>query len=116
QTMLPPLPFSQKEKGVQRGVFSFCMCPGGFIVPAATAPGEVVVNGMSPSKRDSKFANSGIVVAIENEDLLPYSEKYGPLAGMMFQQEWEQRACALAGGTQKAPAQRLMDFLEGKTS
>jgi uncharacterized protein len=99
----------------QRGVFSFCMCPGGFIVPSATAPGEVVVNGMSPSKRDSRFANSGIVVAIEAEDLLPY-QKNGPLAGLAFQRELEQRACFLAGGTQTAPAQRLMDFLSNKTS
>ena len=99
----------------QRGVFSFCMCPGGFIVPAATAPGEVVVNGMSPSRRDSKFANSGIVTAIELEDLKAY-EKYGPLAGLAFQQEVEQRACKVAGGTQAAPAQRMVDFVQNKVS
>jgi uncharacterized FAD-dependent dehydrogenase len=99
----------------QRGVFSFCMCPGGFIVPAATAPGEVVVNGMSPSRRDSKFANSGIVTAIELEDLKAY-EKHGPLAGLAFQQEVEQRACAVAGGTQAAPAQRMVDFVQSKVS
>jgi len=103
--------FSKK----QRGVFSFCMCPGGFIVPAATAPGEVVVNGMSPSKRDSKYANSGIVVAVETEDLVKY-QKYGPLAGLMMQKELEQKACALAGGTQAAPAQRMMDFMNHKFS
>ena len=102
-------------QGVQRGVFSFCMCPGGFIVPAATAPGEIVVNGMSPSRRDSKYANSGIVTAIELEDLKAYSQ-YGALAGLNFQQEIEQRACALAGGTQVAPAQRLVDFVKGKVS
>ena len=99
----------------QRGVFSFCMCPGGFIVPAATNPGEVVVNGMSPSRRDSKYANSGIVVAIEKEDLRDYAE-YGALAGIKFQEAIEQRACAIAGDTQQAPAQRLRDFLNGKVS
>jgi uncharacterized protein len=101
--------------GRDRGVFSFCMCPGGFIVPAATAPGEVVVNGMSPSRRDSKFANSGIVVAIEANDFKSYS-KFGPLAGMMFQAEVEQLACKVAGGTQHAPAQRLNDFVNNKVS
>ncbi|MEL7147970.1 MAG: FAD-dependent oxidoreductase [Bacteroidota bacterium] len=99
----------------QRGVFSFCMCPGGFIVPAATSPGEVVVNGMSPSRRDSKYANSGIVVAIEKEDMAEYAS-YGALAGIKFQESIEQRACALAGNSQQAPAQRLQDFLQGKIS
>jgi uncharacterized FAD-dependent dehydrogenase len=99
----------------ERGVFSFCMCPGGFIVPSATAPGEVVVNGMSPSRRDSKFANSGIVMAINESDFKSYAE-HGPLAGMYFQQAVEQQACAVAGGTQSAPAQRLVDFVEGKNS
>jgi hypothetical protein len=101
-------------KGKQRGVFSFCMCPGGFIVPAATSPGEVVVNGMSPSRRDSRFANSGIVAAIELEDM--NLAQHGPLAGLRLQQEIEQRACALAGNTQLAPAQRLGDFLKNKIS
>ena len=103
--------FNQK----QRGVFSFCMCPGGFIVPAATAPGEVVVNGMSPSRRDSQYANSGIVTAIELEDLEAYRH-YGPLAGLVFQQEVEQRACNLAGATQMAPAQKMIDFVNNKVS
>ncbi|MEJ8756549.1 FAD-dependent protein [Pontibacter sp. H259] len=98
----------------QRGIFSFCMCPGGFIVPSATAPGEVVVNGMSPSRRDSKFANSGIVVAIELEDMK--LDKYGPLAGLRMQQALEQKACQMAGGTQVAPAQLLQDFTQGKVS
>ncbi|MDQ3535468.1 MAG: FAD-binding protein, partial [Bacteroidota bacterium] len=102
-------------QGKSRGVFSFCMCPGGFIVPAATASGEIVVNGMSPSRRDSKYANSGIVVAVELEDLQPFL-KYGPLAGMYFQKEVEQRACTMAGGTQVAPAQLMKDFVERKTS
>jgi uncharacterized FAD-dependent dehydrogenase len=100
--------------GGQRGVFSFCMCPGGFIVPAATAPGEVVVNGMSPSRRDSRFANSGIVVAIEPEDM--NLRRDGVLAGLRLQQEIEQRACRLAGSTQLAPAQLLGDFVQKKTS
>lgn len=104
-----------KVNGTSRGVFSFCMCPGGFIVPAATAPGEVVVNGMSPSRRDSVFANSGIVVAVEERDYGAY-ERYGALAGLYFQAGIEQRACDLAGGTQRAPAQRLVDFAEGKVS
>jgi len=104
-----------KYQGLERGVFSFCMCPGGFIVPAATAPGEVVVNGMSPSRRDSRFANSGMVVAINEEDLKAY-EKFGPLAGLQMQKKLEQKACALAGGTQVAPAQRMLDFVNRKDS
>jgi len=102
-------------QNAQRGVFSFCMCPGGFIVPSATAPGEVVVNGMSPSRRDSKFANSGIVVAVDQKDFKAY-EKFGALAAMYFQRDVEQKACQAAGGTQVAPAQRLMDFLNKKVS
>lgn len=102
-------------EGRERGVFSFCMCPGGFIVPAATAPGEVVVNGMSPSRRDSVFANSGMVVAVDEKDFAGYSE-HGPLAGLMFQSDIERMACTLAGGTQTAPAQRLVDFVEGRVS
>jgi len=102
-------------QNADRGVFSFCMCPGGFIVPSATAPGEVVVNGMSPSRRDSKFANSGIVVAVNESDFKSFLN-HGPLAGMFFQQDIEQRACVVAGGTQLAPAQRLVDFVEGKNS
>jgi uncharacterized FAD-dependent dehydrogenase len=104
-----------KHKGIEKGVFSFCMCPGGYIVPAATAPGEVVVNGMSPSRRDSKYANSGIVVAIDADDLLPY-EKYGPLAGLQMQKELEQKACLMAGSTQAAPAQLMTDFIRNKVS
>lgn len=101
--------------GKQRGVFSFCMCPGGFIVPAATAPGELVVNGMSPSRRDSKFANSGMVVSVELEDLPGYS-KFGALASMYFQADIEKKAWELGGKSQVAPAQRMMDFVNGKTS
>lgn len=104
-----------KVGGQQRGVFSFCMCPGGFIVPAATAPGEVVVNGMSPSRRDSKYANSGIVVAVEPADFKSYN-KFGALAGMYFQADIEKKACEIAGGTQAAPAQRMIDFTRSKLS
>lgn len=104
-----------KVNGTEHGVFSFCMCPGGFIVPSATAPGEVVVNGMSPSRRDSKFANSGIVMAVDAQKFNAF-EKHGPLAGMYFQKEIEQKACAVAGNTQSAPAQRLVDFVDGKFS
>lgn len=102
-------------RGKQRGVFSFCMCPGGFIVPAATTPGELVVNGMSPSRRDSKFANSGMVVSVELEDLPEY-HKYGPLAAMHFQADIEKRAWEFGGKSQVAPAQRMMDFVNKKVS
>ena len=116
--MLPAASYSLVHQtevgGEQRGVFSFCMCPGGFIVPAATAPGEVVVNGMSPSRRDSRFANSGIVAAVELADLDVL--QHGPLAGLRFQEAIEQRACQAAGGTQRAPAQLLGDFLQNKRS
>ncbi len=104
-----------KYKGEERGVFSFCMCPGGYIVPAATAPGEIVVNGMSPSRRDSKFANSGMVVAINEPDWHMHRE-HGPLAALRMQQMLEQKAFGLAGGTQAAPAQRMVDFVNGKLS
>ncbi|HET8859712.1 NAD(P)/FAD-dependent oxidoreductase [Marivirga sp.] len=102
-------------KDKQRGVFSFCMCPGGFIVPAATESGEIVVNGMSPSRRDSRFANSGIVAAIELEDMQEF-EEFGPLKGLELQKSIEKNACKIAGNTQTAPAQRLIDFTQGKLS
>ncbi len=102
-------------KGVEKGVFSFCMCPGGYIVPAATAPGEIVVNGMSPSRRDGKFANSGMVVSVDEADWMHY-QKLGPLAGLALQKQLEQAAFQVAGGTQAAPAQRLMDFVQHKIS
>ncbi len=98
-----------------RGVFSFCMCPGGLVVPAATAPGEIVVNGMSMSRRDSPFANSGIVAAVELADLEKW-QKHGPLAAMEFQKEVEQRLFSAGDGSQKGPAARLTDFLDKKTS
>jgi uncharacterized protein len=104
-----------KIDGKDKGVFSFCMCPGGFIVPAATAPGELVVNGMSPSGRNARFANSGIVVAVDENDY-HHLRRYGPLAAMQFQAEIEQKAWAVAGKTQTAPAQRLIDFVENRVS
>lgn len=113
--VLPAASYKLVEQVDGRGVYSFCMCPGGFIVPAATAEDELVVNGMSPSKRDGKHANSGIVVSIEPEDLKPY-EKFGPLAGLKFQEETEHRVWEWGGSDQTAPAQKLTDFVKGKTS
>jgi uncharacterized protein len=104
-----------KVAGEQKGVFSFCMCPGGFIVPSATAPGELVVNGMSPSRRDSKYANSGIVVSVNENDWKQYAQ-YGDLAAMHYQADIEQKACSILGGQQYAPAQLVGDFIKGKTS
>ena len=113
--VLPAASYKLVHQAQGRGVYSFCMCPGGFIVPAATAQGEVVVNGMSPSRRDSKFANSGIVVGIELQDLKPW-QKHGPLAGLRYQQMVEQNVCAAGGNTQTAPGQRLTDFISGRVS
>lgn len=99
------------------GVYSFCMCPGGLMVPAATAPGEIVVNGMSMAKRNSRWANSGIVTAVEEADLAPYRAEHGPLAGLALQSETERAAFrANEDGSQKAPCQRLEDFLKGRVS
>ena len=112
---LPPAPYSIVKQVNGRGMYSFCMCPGGVIAPCATAPGEVVTNGWSPSKRDQATANSGIVVELKLEDFKPY-EKFGPLAGMEFQKAIEQRAWHLAGETQKVPAQRMVDFTQNKVS
>lgn len=97
-----------------RGVYSFCMCPGGFMVPSATAPGEVVVNGMSPSHRGSRWANSGIVTEIREEDAFRYGT--GPLAGTEYQATLERLAWKEGGMSQRAPAQRLTDFVAGKAS
>lgn len=112
---LPPSSYSLVHQVHGRGVFSFCMCPGGIIAPAATAPGEVVVNGWSPSKRNGQFANSGIVVATDDKDIAPYA-KYGPLAGMMLQADIEQKAFKMGGSNLTAPAQRLIDFTKRKVS
>jgi uncharacterized protein len=112
---LPAASYSLAKQVDGRGVYSFCMCPGGFIVPSATAQEEVVVNGMSPSGRNSPYANSGIVVEIKPEDLLKYSSS-GELAGIEFQKELEREAWKNGGHTQCAPAQRLADFVDGVTS
>jgi len=110
---LPAASYSLTCQVDHRGVFSFCMCPGGLIVPAATSPGEIVVNGMSMSRRDSPFANSGMVVEVTEEHYRPAE----PLSGLQFQAGVEQRAFAANGnGTQQAPAQRLVDFLERRGS
>jgi uncharacterized FAD-dependent dehydrogenase len=112
---LPPAPYSIVKQVNGRGMYSFCMCPGGVIAPCATSPGEVVTNGWSPSKRDQATANSGIVVELKLEDFKPF-EKFGPLAGMEFQKAIEQKAWHLAGSTQKVPAQRMVDFTQNKVS
>ncbi len=112
---LPPAPYSWVQQVDGKGVFSFCMCPGGIIAPAATSPGELVVNGWSPSKRNNPYANSGIVVTVENKDIGEFS-KYGPLAALAFQRSVEQKAFELGGGSFVAPAQRLVDFTENKLS
>lgn len=112
---LPPAPYSIVKQVNGRGMYSFCMCPGGVIAPCATSPGEVVTNGWSPSKRDQATANSGIVVELKLEDFKPFA-KFGPLAGMEFQKAIEQKAWHLAGETQKVPAQRMIDFSQSKVS
>lgn len=114
--LLPAASYSLVEQVKGRGVYSFCMCPGGFIVPAATAPGEVVVNGMSPSKRDNRFANSGIVVEINVAEDIPKYEHFGALKGLEYQKDLERLAFTSGGRTQTAPAQRLTDFVEGRLS
>ncbi len=114
--LLPAASYSLVHQVNERGVYSFCMCPGGFIVPAATTEGEVVVNGMSPSKRNNEFANSGIVVEINaNKDLYKY-EHYGALKGLEYQKDLERLAFTSGGRSQTAPSQRLTDFVEGKLS
>ncbi len=116
---LPAAAYSLVQKTnfeqVERGVFSFCMCPGGFVVPAATSPGEVVVNGMSPSRRNSKFANSGMVVSIEPEDLVKQGFE-GIFSCMDFQTAIERKNFEMAGKTQVASAQRTVDFVDKKVS
>ncbi|MGN6801211.1 MAG: NAD(P)/FAD-dependent oxidoreductase [Ginsengibacter sp.] len=119
---LPPASYSLVEQVKGRGVFSFCMCPGGIIAPASTNENELVVNGWSPSKRNNPFANSGIVVQLEIEDVkkLMSNEqsrtKDSPLMMMEFQKLIEQKAFAAGGGKFVAPAQRMIDFTENKIS
>ena len=93
---LPPASYSFVEQVEQRGVYSFCMCPGGIMVPAATAPGEMVINGMSPTKRNTRFANSGMVVEIRPEDLNEFRH-LGVFAGLGFQRNIEQLCFSLNG-------------------
>lgn len=108
QPFMPTAEYSFVTQIEGRGVFSFCMCPGGILVPSATAPGELVLNGMSNSARNSKWANSGVVVSIEPEDMPEYA-KFGPLALLQFQKDVE-KAMFDFSGSLKAPAQRMMDF------
>jgi uncharacterized protein len=114
--LLPAARYRLATKIRDRGVHSFCMCPGGWIVPASTENDEVVVNGMSLSRRDSPFANSGMVSTVEPEDLLPLSKEHGVLAGLAFQKNLERAAKIAGGGGQVAPGQRATDFLSGKIS
>lgn len=108
QPYMPTAEYSFVTQVLDRGVFSFCMCPGGILVPAATASGELVLNGMSNSQRNSKWANSGVVVQIEPEDFPEYAQ-YGPLALLQFQKDVERKMFEYTGSL-KAPAQRMMDF------
>src|SRR5690606_14828991 len=94
---LPPASYSLVQQVGDKGVFSFCMCPGGIIAPAATNPGEIVVNGWSPSKRNNPFANSGMVVTVDGEDVKAF-EKHKALSGLYFQQSVEQKAFNAGGG------------------
>lgn len=118
---LPPASYKLVQQVKGRGVFSFCMCPGGIIAPCATAPGEIVTNGWSPSKRNNPFANSGIVVTVEQEDLKEF-ESFGALAGLKFQESVEQQMFEAAKNNTKtkfgqiAPAQRLVDFIKNRKS
>jgi uncharacterized protein len=109
---LPPAYYSLVEQVKGRGVFSFCMCPGGIIAPCATGQDEIVVNGWSPSKRNNPFANSGTVVQVTLEDV----QGYDPLRMLNFQSEIEHLAFEAGGGNLVAPAQRMIDFVENKLS
>ena len=111
---LPPSSYSFVEQVANRGVFSFCMCPGGIIAPCATDDNEIVVNGWSPSKRNNPYANSGTVVQVNLEDV-PTSLQ-DPLALLHFQSQIEQKANQFGGGKLVAPAQRMIDFVEGRLS
>lgn len=112
---LPAAPYRLAETVNERGVFSFCMCPGGFIVPASTEPGGLVVNGMSLSKRSSRYANSGLVVGVETEDLARIGLQ-GVLAGIALQRRLEAAALLAGGGNQRAPATRATDFIRARAS
>lgn len=113
---LPAASYSLVNQVNGRGVYSFCMCPGGFIVPAMTDAAQSVVNGMSPSGRTSPYANSGIVTEVRPEDFAHLRAEWGELAGLRFQQEFEERARRFGGERQIAPAQRVADFVAGRAS
>jgi uncharacterized FAD-dependent dehydrogenase len=112
---LPNASYRVAETVEGRGVFSFCMCPGGFVVPASTEPGELVVNGMSLSRRDSPYANSGLVIGIEPADVEQAGFR-GVLGGIELQRVIERAAFAASSGALSAPATRVTDFLAGKAS
>jgi hypothetical protein len=112
---LPSAAYKLVDSRGERPVFSFCMCPGGFIVPASTEPGEVVVNGMSPSRRNSRYANSGMVVAVQPAALAALGFQ-GPLAGVDLQRRIENASFQAGGGELRAPATRVTDFLAGQAS
>lgn len=112
---LPAAEYSMLTRVDDRAVYSFCMCPGGFIIPAASEPGQLVVNGMSPSNRGTRWANSGMVVEILPEDV-PDRDGSGVLKMMLMQEEIERRFFSEDGGTQSAPAQRMTDFVSGRAS
>lgn len=112
---LPPAEYSMLTRVDGRAVYSFCMCPGGVIIPAASEPGQLVVNGMSPSNRGTQWSNSGMVVEILPEDLPEY-DKYGVLKMMQFQSDVEERFFHAAGNSQTAPAQRMTDFVNSRDS
>lgn len=117
---LPAAEYVYKAQAAGRGVYSFCMCPGGFVVPASTAPGETVVNGMSPANRGSKWANSGMVVELRVEDMartdIKVDDPMSPLALMQWCEEFERRSYRAANDSLRAPAQRMTDFLRGSLS
>jgi uncharacterized FAD-dependent dehydrogenase len=112
---LPAASYNLSCQAGERGVFSFCMCPGGIIVPASTGADELVINGMSISRRDSPYANSGFVVSVDEKDFAPYASA-GALAGVMYQKAIENKAFIVGGSRQTAPAQRVTDFLNNVAS
>ena len=114
---LPAAEYSMLTRVDDRAVYSFCMCPGGYIIPAASAPGQLVVNGMSPANRGTRWANSGMVVEILPEDI-PDGDtpKETALKMMRFQEKIEHDFFEASGHTQQAPAQRMADFVDGRLS
>ncbi len=113
---LPPAAYSWVKQVGGNGVFSFCMCPGGIIAPASTEAGKLVVNGWSPSKRNNPYANSGIVVTVQEQHWQHLTKQYGVLAALQFQEQVEQQAFIAGGGKFVAPANRLVDFCNNKIS